>query len=134
MSRRDEPPVKPHRGHLLDARLHLLDRQLLDAEGDPVGIVDDLELDGVEPDRDIDANAPAPQVTALLSGHVLATRIFGGAPPRSRLQEIPWKLVSSVGVTVRLRPTDMSFDVRWVERWLRDHIVAHIPGGRHAAQ
>jgi hypothetical protein len=129
MSRRDDLPVKPHRGHLLDARLHLLDRQLLDAEGDPVGIVDDLELDGVEPDRDIDANAPA-----LLSGQVLATRIFGGAPPRSRLQEIPWKLVSSVGVTVRLRPTDRSFDVRWVERWLRDHIVAHIPGGRHAAQ
>ena len=57
--------------------------------------VDDLELDGVEPDRDIDANAPAPQVTALLSADtVLATRIFGGAPPRSRLQEIPWKLVS----------------------------------------
>jgi hypothetical protein len=73
-------------------------------------------------------------VTALLSGQVLATRIFGGAPPRSRLQEIPWKLVSSVGVTVRLRPTDMPFDGRWVERWLRDHIVAHIPGGRHAAQ
>ena len=64
----------------------------------------------------------------------LATRIFGGAPPRSRLQEIPWKLVSSVGVTVRLRPTDMSFDVRWMERWLRDYIVAHIPGGRHAAE
>jgi hypothetical protein len=33
MSRRDEPSVKPHRGRLLDARLHLLDRQLLDAEG-----------------------------------------------------------------------------------------------------
>ena len=72
MRRRDDLPVKPHRGHLLDARLHLLDRQLLDAEGDPVGIVDDLELDGVEPDRDIDANAPAPQVSALLSGQVLA--------------------------------------------------------------
>ena len=68
MSRRDDLPVKPHRGHLLDARLHLLDRQLLDAEGDPAGIVDDVELDGVEPDRDIDANAPTPQVTALLSG------------------------------------------------------------------
>ena len=89
MSRRDEPSVKPHRGRLLDARLHLLDRQLLDADKDPVGIVDDVELDGVEPDRDIDANAPTPQVTALLSGQVLATRIFGGAPPRSRLQEIP---------------------------------------------
>jgi hypothetical protein len=31
--------------------LHLMDRQLVDSDGDPVGIVDDLELDGVEPDE-----------------------------------------------------------------------------------
>ena len=118
----------------LDARLHLLDRQLLDDEDAPVGIVDDLELDGIEEDTDIDPGAAAPQVTAILSGHVLGTRIFGGTPPRSRLQEIPWELVASVGVTVKLRPTDMSFDVQWTEHWLRDHIIAHIPGGRHASE
>ena len=56
----------------------------------------------------------------------------GGSSPR--LQEIPWKLVAPVGITVQLRPTDMSFDVQWVECWLRDYIVARIPGGRHAAQ
>ena len=130
----DELPAKRHRGRLVDARLHLLDRQLLNEHEDPVGIVDDLELSGVELDQDVAEGSPAPQVTALLSGRVVATRILGGAPPRSLLQQIPWKLVSSVGVTVRLRPTDTSFDARWVERWLRDHIVAHIPGGRHAAQ
>ncbi|MDV3126938.1 hypothetical protein M1247_18595 [Mycobacterium sp. 21AC1] len=118
----------------LDARLHLLDRQLLDHKGDPVGIVDDLEIDGVEIDEDIAPGTPAPRITALLSGQVLATRIFGGAPPRSRLQGISWKLVASIGTTVRLAPTDMEFDVLWVERWLRDHIVARIPGGRHAAE
>ena len=119
---------------IIDARLHLLDRQLLDDDDNPVGIVDDLELDGIELDTDLDPSAPAPQVTALLSGHVLATRIFGGAPPRSRFQEIPWDLVASAGVTVKLKPTDMSFDVQWAERWLRDHIITHIPGGRHAAE
>jgi hypothetical protein len=134
MNTRDELPVKRHRGELFDARLHLLDRQLLDDDGDPIGIVDDLELDGVEFNEDIANDAGAPRVTALLSGQVVATRIFGGAPPRSRLQEIPWKLVASVGVVVRLKPTDMTFDVSWVERWLRDHIVKHIPGGRHAAE
>jgi len=118
----------------LDARLHLLDRQLVDDDDNPVGIVDDLELDGVEPDTDIEPSTAAPKVTALLSGHVLATRIFGGAPPRSRMQEIPWELVASVGVTVKLKPTDMSFDVQWTEHWLRDHIIAHIPGGRHAGE
>lgn len=134
MTDRTPPPVKRHRGSALDARLHLLDRQLVDDDDDPIGIVDDLELTGVELDRDIPEGSEAPRMTALLSGHVLATRIFGGAPPRSHLQEIPWRLVDSVGITVKLRPNDMRFDVRWVERWLRDRIVKHIPGGRHAAE
>ena len=130
----DKLPVKRHQGRLVDARLHLLDRQLLDAQGDPVGIVDDLELSGVEFGQDVVEGAQAPQVAALLSGRVVATRILGGAPPRSLLQEIPWKLVAAVGVVVKLNDTDMTFDVNWVERWLRDHIMRHIPGGRHAAE
>ncbi len=130
----DELPVKRHQGRLVDARLHLLDRQLLDAQGDPVGIVDDLELSGVEFGQDVVEGAQAPQVAALLSGRVVATRILGGAPPRSLLQEIPWKLVAAVGVVVKLNETDVTFDVNWVERWLRDHIMRHIPGGRHAAE
>jgi hypothetical protein len=134
MTSGDELPAIRHRGELCDARLHLLDRQLLDDQDAPVGIVDDLELDGVEFDQDIDHGAEAPRVTALLSGQIVATRIFGGAPPRSRLQEIPWKLVASVGVVVKLKPTDMTFDVGWVERWLRDRIIMNIPGGRHAAE
>lgn len=119
---------------ILDARLHLLDRQLVDHDGDPVGIVDDLELDGIEPDRDIPAGAPAPRVTGILSGQVLGTRIFGGSPPRSRLREVPWDKVIRVGVTVEVAPTDIIADVHWVEQWLRDHVIRHIPGGRHAAE
>ena len=130
----DELPVKRHRGRLVDARLHLLDRQLLDEHDDPVGIVDDLELSGVEMDLDVAEGSQPPQVTALLSGQVMATRILGGAPPRSLLHEIPWKLVGSLGVVVKLKQTEMTFDVNWVERWLRDHIIRHIPGGRHAAE
>ena len=130
----DKLPVKRHQGRLVDARLHLLDRQLLDAQGDPVGIVDDLELSGVEFGQDVVEGAQAPQVAALLSGRVVATLLLGGAPPRSLLQEIPWKLVAAVGVVVKLKQTDVTFDVNWVERWLRDHIMRHIPGGRHAAE
>lgn len=119
---------------IVDARLHLLDRQVLDDDGAPVGIVDDLELDGVEADVDITPGAPPPRVTAILSGQVVMTRILGGAPPRSMLHEIPWKLVASVGVTVRLTAAALPPDADWVEHWLRDHIVARIPGGRHAAE
>ncbi|MEX3645507.1 hypothetical protein [Mycolicibacterium porcinum] len=118
----------------VDARLHLLDRQLLDHDGAPVGIVDDLELDGIEADVYIKPGSPPPRVTAILSGQVVMTRILGGAPPRSLLHEIPWKQVASVGVTVRLTADRLPSDADWVEHWLRDHIVAHIPGGRHAAE
>jgi hypothetical protein len=132
--RRDDLPPIRARGHLLDARLHLLDRQLLNDDGDPTGIVDDLEVDGVEFDRDIPEGTDAPRVTGLVTGKVVATRIFGGSPPRSRLQEIPWDLVASVGVVVTLKQTDLPFDAGWLEKWLCERIVEHIPGGRDAAE
>lgn len=130
----DGLPVKRHRGSVIDARLHLLDRQLLAANGEPVGIVDDLELTGVEAGQDVAEGSEAPQVRLLLSGRVVATRIFGGEPPRSLLQEIPWTLVTAVGVVVTLDRTDRPYDVNWVERWLREHVIRHIPGGRRAAE
>lgn len=119
---------------IVDARLHLLGRQLLDHDGAPVGIVDDLELDGIEPDTAIAAGSPPPRVTAILTGQVVTTRILGGAPPRSLLHEIPWDRVASVGTTIELTAGDIPSDTDWVEHWLRDHIVARIPGGRHAAE
>jgi hypothetical protein len=130
----DDLPVKRHRGRIVDARLHLLDRQLLDAQGDPVGIVDDLELTGIESGQDVAEGADAPQVSALLSGRVVTTRILGGEQPRSLLYEIPWQLVAAIGVVVKLDKTGMPFEVNWVERWLCDRIIRHIPGGRHAAE
>jgi len=38
MTARDKLPAKRHRRRLLDARLHLLHRQLIDERGDPVGM------------------------------------------------------------------------------------------------
>jgi sporulation protein YlmC with PRC-barrel domain len=127
-----DAPDTPAR--LLDARLHLLDRQLLDESGEPVGIVDDLDLDGVEAGVDITRGTPAPRVSGVLTGQVLATRIFGGQPPRSKLQPLPWELVAKVGTVVQLRLTDQSVDGLWLEHWLRDHVIGRIPGGRRAAE
>lgn len=127
-------PDAPHRGRLLDARLHLLDRQLLDKDGDPIGIVDDLELDGVTAGTDIGRTGAPPTVSAILTGHVLFTRIFGGRPPVSRLQSIAWRAVGDVGAVVRIDLADTRFDKPWVENWLRERVIAHIPGGRRATQ
>jgi hypothetical protein len=124
-------PAPQVAGRVLDAQLHLLDRQVLDHDGVPVTTVDDLELSGPAVDVEIEPGTAAPVVTALLTGPVLGTRIFGGRPPSSRLIRVPWTDVASVGVVVRLGVSGQGLDADWVERWVRDKIIARIPGGRH---
>jgi sporulation protein YlmC with PRC-barrel domain len=124
-------PAPPVAGRILDAQLHLLDRQVLDNDGVPVTTADDLELNGPALDVELAPGTPAPLLTALLTGPVLATRIFGGRPPSSRLIRIPWKDVAEVGVVIRLGVGGGSLDAGWVERWIRDKVIARIPGGRH---
>ena len=130
-TRRTLTPVPPTAGATLDAQLHLMDRQVLDNDGVPVTTVDDLELSGPELDAELPAGTPPPVLTALLTGPVLGTRIFGGRPPSSRLIRIPWEDVADVGVVIRLGVNGENLDAGWVERWIRDKIIARIPGGRH---
>jgi len=133
--RRPESLPQPPRpaGRVLDARLHLLDRQVLDVDGLPVATVDDLELDGPDVGEAVDPDRP-PYVTALLSGSVLLTRIFGGRPPRDRWVRTPWSVVSEIGVVVSLAVRGENLDATWTERWVRDRIIGRMPGGRHAPQ
>ena len=119
-------------GNIFDARLTLLDRLVVDDDGDPVTTVDDLEVGGIDVDVDLDPEAPLPHVTAILSGNALPTRIFGGRPPDSRLDRIDWEDVDSLGLTVTLSVPGEGLDHLWVERWLRDRIIGRIPGGHHA--
>ncbi len=112
-------------GRILDARLHLLDHQVLDRDDVPVMVVGDLELEDAEP------GGPAPYVTSLVTGPVLGARIFGGRAPASRWQRLPWRLVADVGVVIKIAADAESLDLAWVERWVRDQVIARIPGGRH---
>ncbi|MFJ4267759.1 hypothetical protein ACIPY1_14470 [Paenarthrobacter nicotinovorans] len=122
----------PHlAGLVLDAQLHLLDRQVLDVDGVPVTTVDDIELSGLEPGEAIPVGTSAPQISALLTGPILGTRIFGGRPPSSRLIRIPWNVVADVDTVLTMGVRADSMDASWVERWLRTHVIARIPGGRH---
>ncbi|HEY0260645.1 MAG TPA: hypothetical protein VGC18_12435 [Lacisediminihabitans sp.] len=115
---------------IVDAGLNLLDRQVLDVDGVPVVVVSDLELSDV-PTGPIPAGTTAPVITSLLSGPVLATRIFGGRPPASRLHRIAWGDVRAVDIVVSLRVSADTLDVTWAERWLGEHVIGRIPGGRH---
>ena len=118
---------------LIDAHLHLLDRQVLDAHGAPIAVVDDLELSDVPVGEEIPTNTPPPVITALLSGPVLGTRIFGGRPPRSRTHATPWITIVDIGVVIKLAISGETTDLTWTERWVRDRIIGRIPGGRHDA-
>ncbi|MFD2796155.1 hypothetical protein ACFS27_21520 [Promicromonospora vindobonensis] len=126
-------PEPPQAGRVLDVRLHLLDRQVLDVDDTPVCTLDDLELDavaGTEEDGPVDGSVPL-VITALLTGPVLGTRVFGGRPPASRWHRLSWSHVTDIGSAVHLGVSGSRFDATWLDRWVRNHIVGRIPGGDH---
>ena len=127
-------------GRVLHAALHLLDHQLRDRNGRLCGKVDDLELERTDDGTIV--------VTAILSGpgHLLyrtGRRRVGSwlgklttHVERSSLEDpgrIPYDRVSAIGTTVDLALDADDVATFAVERWTRDHIVAHIPGSRHRA-
>jgi hypothetical protein len=132
---------EPLTGRVYHAALHLLDRQLRDRNGVLCGNVDDLELDRNE--------SGTWYVTAVLAGpgHLLyrmGRRTSGSwlsrlttHIERSSLDDpgsIPYDRVSDIGVTVDLAVDADDVATFAAERWVRDHVVGHIPGGGDAHQ
>jgi len=120
-------------GQVLDLNLHILDRQVLDNHDVPIGHVDNVEVDGIESGRELDPDSP-PVVTNLVLNSGLWPRMFGGRPPRSRMHLVPWSAVSSIGTAIELGQPGSAFDVTWSEHWIRDQVIARIPGGRHVPE
>jgi len=127
-------------GRVLYAGMSLLDRQLVDRSGRPCGNVDDCELE--------EGPTGALHVSAVLAGPgVLATRLgwrrlgpwleWVGAlvfpSPVDRPQRIPFSRVSDVGSAVHLAVDADELATMAGERWVRDHVIRHIPGNGHDA-
>jgi sporulation protein YlmC with PRC-barrel domain len=116
---------------------NLLDRQIIDRDGAPVGKVDDVELT-------YDNNG-TPHVTALLLGQAaLGDRIGGrlggwiaGAARRlsSSPDRLPMRisidLVADIGSAVTLSVNRALLQDPPLETWLRDHLIQRIPGASH---
>lgn len=117
-------------GRVLDAQLHLLDRQVLDREGVPLAVVDDLELSQVPLGTDL-ADVEPPVIENLLSGAVLGTRLFGGRTPDQHWHRIPWRDITQLSVAIHLGAAADGYDANWSERWVRERIIGRIPGGSH---
>lgn len=124
----------------IDARLHLLGRQVHDADDTPVCVIDDLELitaddpTPADPGRQpVDLAGPA-RVSSLVSGRTLLMRVFGGRLPESFRHRISWSDVSEVGLIIRLDVSGEELDQTFGERWMRDHIIGRIPGADDSSQ
>jgi sporulation protein YlmC with PRC-barrel domain len=119
--------------------LHLLDRQILDRDGEPVGKVDDVELD-------LDDDG-IPYVAALLIGQQALGERIGGrlgawiAGAARRLSpdynrgpiRIPYDLVADVDSAVNLSVHREVLPDPALETWLRDHLIDRIPGASDAS-
>ena len=128
-------------GRRLWAGLHLLDRQLVDRDGRLAGCVDDLELAYSEDTGNL-------YVSAIISGPgALARRlrrdrigawlgwvhsvvsVGEGDPAR-----IPFNNVMDMSdhITVAMHAEDSG--VGSAERWVREHVIDHIPGSGRAPE
>ena len=126
----------PAAGRVLFAVLHLLDRQLVDRRGRYAGKVDDLEL---TPDED-----GTLFVSAVISGPGALSRRLGarrlgawleralaclGDPPAND-PHIPFTRISDVGDHVTVAAEHHELATFAAGRWVRDHVIHHIPGSR----
>jgi hypothetical protein len=103
--------------HRLDASFHLLDRQIVGADGALAGKVDDLEL----VHRDDDPTGP-PYVAAILS-----------RPWFRSTESIDFGTVKRVGVDVEVARPSGDLPVGRAEARVWERLVVRLPGGsRHA--
>ncbi len=121
---------RPTGGRLLDARLSLLDRQVLDVDGVPVGVVDDLELDDLD-ERVIGPGTAPPVVRNLVHGPILLNRIFGQRRPLGHPTRVGWDTLATIDSALHLAVPSSSIEVAWLEGWLAANVIGRIPGGRH---
>lgn len=128
-------------GRVLHAGLHLLDRQLVDRNGHLAGKVDDLELRADEDTGNLFVVAILSGPGVLLQRH--GSRVLG--PWLQRVHRLAWpggenreparismERVSEIGPDLVVAADDHELGSYSVERWFRDHVIAHIPGSRHA--
>jgi sporulation protein YlmC with PRC-barrel domain len=128
-------------GRVLEAGLHLLDRQLIDSNGRLAGKVDDLELTFPE-------GGGPPQVTAILAGPGALSRRLGGRfgawleAVANRLRDgdddhparIPFAVVKQIGSAIDLSVAKAELETDRLEAWTRDRIIGKLPGANDAPE
>jgi hypothetical protein len=119
--------------------MRILDRQLVTNDGRLAGCVDDLELTASDDGNDL-------YVSAILSGpgalaYRLRARRLGrwlrrandllSPDDKTDPTRIPFNVVADIDSHVSLGCAHDEVGTESLERWTRDHVVAHIPGAGH---
>jgi sporulation protein YlmC with PRC-barrel domain len=125
-------------GRQYDAVLSLLDRQVVDPDGGALAKIDDIELEpGENGELWVSAILSGPAALGPRIGGVLgrvmvgiSTRLTGGAAPL----RIPFSTVTEIGATVRVGIRDTDLRRESLEGWLREHVIAKIPGATDAPE
>lgn len=122
---------------LLDADLHLLDRQVIDRDGALVCKVDDLEF--------LPNAAGRPVVSAILAGPAALGPRVGGAVGRwmvsvqARLRpaeqdgpaRIAISLVEDIETDIEISAAAPELRTHQTEAWVDRHVIAKLPGSKH---
>ena len=127
-------------GRVLEAGLHLLDRQLVDRDGRLAGKVDDLELE-------LPQGGGPPLVTAILAGPGALGRRIGGRlgalveaaanrlrDGESRPARVSFGVVKRIGSAIELSVPRDELETNRLEAWARDHLIGHLPGAGDAPE
>jgi hypothetical protein len=106
----------------------VLDQQIIDAKDHKGGKVDGVALE-IRPDG-------PPRIAYLETGvHALARRLSRRleriADRWAEPTRLPWSAVKSVEISIRLEVEMTDYSDFRPENWLREHIIARIPGNAH---
>lgn len=123
--------------HPVHVALRLLDRRVVDADGEPVGRVDDLAFDR--------AGDGGPRLVSILMGpEALGARLGGvlggivaGAgrlrPDGAGPPEVAIDDLDEVGPEVRLKAHRDELPFPRSEAWVREHVIGRIPGATRSS-
>jgi sporulation protein YlmC with PRC-barrel domain len=121
----------------LDLNLHLLDRQVVDRDGKLVCKVDDLELErGTDGSLYVAAILVGSRALGPRTGGRLGLWINAIARRLSsdEVNRIDFALVSDIGSAITLSASRADLHVAPLEDWVREKIIARVPGSGHASR
>ena len=121
-------------GRVIDLGLHLLDRQIVDTDGQPVGNVDDVVISD---DGYVVAMEVGPQALAARLGGALGRWLafWSHALSRSstdRPGRIGMELVTDLGTAVTVARSRRDLGVQRNEDRVRELFIGRIPGADHS--